>query len=123
MIPSPPREDEVRQPALLARWLASVRAYVVQSLTERPRSLVWTTPPVTGTSGVTYVSADAVPWPVGAVVLATVQAVDAATASPSAAPYALTQQLAGGQWRVDWRIPGATGRYRLVLVLTEAVNG
>lgn len=123
MIPSPPREDEVRQPQLLARWLASVRAYVVQSLTERPRSLVWTTPPVTGTSGVTYVSSDAVPWPVGAVVLATVQAVDAATASPSSAPYALTQQLAGGQWRVDWRIPGATGRYRLVLVLMEDVNG
>lgn len=123
MIPSPPREDEVRQPQLLARWLASVRAYVVQSLTERPRSLVWTTPPVTGTSGVTYVSSDAVPWPIGAVVLATVQAVDAATASPSAAPYVLTQQLTGGQWRVDWRIPGATGRYRLVLVLTETVNG
>jgi hypothetical protein len=114
--PAQLRDDEVRDSAVLAKWLAQLVAFLRASFADRPRMTTLTVGPVTGASG--SVTLMAPPFRVAGVALMSVQQLDGAL-SLSVAPCASFVRQQDGRVVVSWQFLPATGKFQLVLLLVE----
>jgi len=124
MTPGPLRAEEMADAAQALRWHNALRTATAE-LERRPRMMLWSAGPLASppTNQTGTVAIDHPPFKIGAVVLASVQALDGNLSGMFLAPFSSFQRLTDGRVLVAYSFgnyPVSATKFQLSFLLIEA---
>lgn len=120
MTPGPLRAAELADPEQSLRWNNALRT-ATADVERRPRMMLWSAGPLEAPSTTGTIAIDHPPFKVGAVILASVQALDGDLSGMTSAPFSSFRRLTDGRVLVSYSfVASSATKFQLSFLLIEA---